>query len=126
MIALERLDVAERLYRVTGTGLYRDSLRLGLEVPIRHPLVNAGVAGQDSVQAVLYRGRVFWIWGDTPSIAHPLWNFHTSGATSQSARATEAWIPRWASISTTWSARTETSARWLRSRDRGPPGSPRW
>ena len=83
VIALERLDVAERLYRVTGAGLYRDSVRLGLEVPIRHPLVNAGVAGQDSVQAVLYRGKVFWIWGDTPSLAHPLWNFHTTGATSK-------------------------------------------
>ena len=83
VIGLERLDIAERLYRVTGTGLYRDSVRLGLPVPIGHPLVNAGVAGQDSVQALLYRGRVFWIWGDTPSIANPLWNFHTTGATSR-------------------------------------------
>jgi hypothetical protein len=82
LIALERLDVAERLYRVTGAGLYRDSVRLGLPVPIRHQLVNASVAGQDSVQTTLYQGRVFWIWGDTPWIAHPLGNFHTSGATS--------------------------------------------
>jgi len=83
VIGLERLDVAERLYRVTGAGLYRDSVRLGLEVPIRHPLGSAGVAGQDSAQAVLYRGKVFWIWGDTPSLAHPLWNYHTTGATSR-------------------------------------------
>src|SRR5262245_3953371 len=82
LIALERLDVAERLYRVTGAGLYRDSVRLGLPVPIRHPLVNAGVAGQDSVQALLYQGRIFWIWGDTPWLSRPLGNFHTSGATS--------------------------------------------
>jgi hypothetical protein len=82
LIALERLDVAERLYRVTGAGLYRDSIRLGLPVPIQHPLVNAGVAGQDSVQALLYQGRIFWIWGDTPWLSHPLGNFHTSGATS--------------------------------------------
>jgi hypothetical protein len=68
---------------VTGTGIYRESVRLGLEVPIRHPLVNADVAGQDSVEAVFYRGRVFWIWGDTPSIAHPLWNYHATGATSR-------------------------------------------
>jgi hypothetical protein len=81
-IALERLDVAERLYRVTGAGLYRDSIRLGLAVPIRHPLVNAGVAGQDSVQALVYQGRIFWLWGDTPWLSHPLGNFHTSGATS--------------------------------------------
>jgi hypothetical protein len=83
LIALERLDVAERLYRVTGAGLYRDSVRLGVPVPIRHPLVNAGVAGQDSVQALRYEGRLFWIWGDTPWLAHPLGNFHTSGATSE-------------------------------------------
>jgi hypothetical protein len=83
LIALERLDVAERLYRVTGAGLYRDSIRLGLSAPIRHPLVNAGVAGQDSVQALVYQGLLFWIWGDTPWLSHPLGNFHTSGATSQ-------------------------------------------
>ncbi len=82
-IALERIDIAERLYRVTGAGIYRDSTRLGLEVPIREPLVNANVAGQDSVQTVVYQGRVFWIWGDTPSLDHPLWNFHTTGATSE-------------------------------------------
>jgi hypothetical protein len=86
IVPLERLEVAERLYRVTGAGLYRDSVRLGLPVPIRHPLVNAGVAGQDSVQAVLFRGLVFWLWGDTPSLAHPLWNFHTTGATSRLPR----------------------------------------
>ena len=34
------------------------------------------------MQALLYQGRVFWIWGDTPWLAHPLGNFHTSGATS--------------------------------------------
>jgi hypothetical protein len=82
-IPLDRVQIAERLYRVTGAGIYRDSVRLGLDVPIRHPLVNAGVAGQDSVQAAVYRGRVFWIWGDTPSLAHPLRNFHATGAASQ-------------------------------------------
>ena len=83
VIAVDRLDIAERLYRVTGAGIYRDSVRLGLPVPIRRPLVNADVAGQDSVQTTLYQGRVFWLWGDTPSLAHPLWNFHTTGATSK-------------------------------------------
>ena len=83
VIAIDRLDIAERLYRVTGAGIYRDSVRLGLDVPIRRPLVNADVAGQDSVQTAVYRGLVFWIWGDTPSLAHPLGNFHTTGATSK-------------------------------------------
>jgi hypothetical protein len=83
VVPLERNQIAERLYRITGAGIYRDSARLGLDVPTGHPLLNAGVAGQDSVQAVLYRGEIFWTWGDTPSISHPLWNFDTSGARSR-------------------------------------------
>jgi len=83
VIEVDRTDIAERLYRLTGAGIYRDSVRLGLDVPIEEPLVNADVAGQDSVQATLYDGRVFWVWGDTPGLSHPLWNFHTSGATSK-------------------------------------------
>ena len=83
VIEIDRLDIAERLYRVTGAGIYRDSVRLGLPVPIEEPLVNADVAGQDSVQTTLYDGSVFWVWGDTPGLSHPLWNFHTSGATSR-------------------------------------------
>jgi hypothetical protein len=82
-IKLKRLNIAERLYRVTGEGIYRDSVLLGKKPPIQQPLLNAKVAGSDSVVNAIYRGRLFWFWGDTNRPAYPLGNFHVPGATSQ-------------------------------------------
>lgn len=81
-VKLKRLNIAERLYRVTGEGLYRDSLLLGHPVPLTRPLINGGVLGQDSVQAVVHRGAIRWFWGDTNRAGYPLGLFRTSGATS--------------------------------------------
>jgi hypothetical protein len=81
-LEMKRLNLAERLYRITGEGIYRDSLRLGKPTPIEHPLLNAQVVGQDSAQAAVYRGRVHWFWGDTTQVRYPLGNFRTSGAVS--------------------------------------------
>jgi hypothetical protein len=82
VLPVTRLNIAERLYRITGEGLYRDTLLLGKESPIEEPLLNAQVTGQDSVQAALYRGKIFWFWGDTDRLGYPLGNFRTTGATS--------------------------------------------
>jgi hypothetical protein len=81
-IELGRTMIAERLYRVTGEGIYRESVLAGLPVPVREPLLNAQVTGQDSVQMAEYRGRLWWLWGDTNRASYPLGNFATSGATS--------------------------------------------
>lgn len=81
-IKIKRLNVAERLYRSTGAGIYRDSVLLGRQVPIKHPLLNAKVVGLDSVQASVYQGRIYWFWGDTNRPAYPLGSFSTTGATS--------------------------------------------
>lgn len=81
-LELRRVNVAERLYRVTGGGIYADSVKLGLEAPIRQPLRNGLVFGQDSVVNALYRGRLFWFWGDTNRPGYPLGNFSVSGAVS--------------------------------------------
>jgi len=54
-IRIKRINVAERLYRVTGLGIYRDSVLLGEAVPLAHPLLSARVTGQDSVLSVPYR-----------------------------------------------------------------------
>jgi len=81
-IRLKRVDVAERLYRVTGQGIYGDSLLLGEPVPIAEPVLNAQVMGQDSVQAAVYRGKIRWFWGDTARPGYPLGQFRVSGATS--------------------------------------------
>ncbi|MEX0711918.1 MAG: hypothetical protein WD278_06190, partial [Pirellulales bacterium] len=63
--SIKRLNVAERLYRVTGAGIYRDSLLVGEEAPIERPLLNAQVFGSDSVVTALYGGKLWWFWGDT-------------------------------------------------------------
>lgn len=81
-IAATRMLPAERLYRVTGGGIHRDSVLLGLEAPIAAPTINGLVVGQDSVFTAVHRDRVRWIWGDTTRPAYPLGNFHASGATT--------------------------------------------
>jgi hypothetical protein len=82
-IKLKRVNIAERLYRVTGEGIYRDSVLLGQPPPLRAPVLNAEVLGQDSVQATTYRGKIHWFWGDTQRARYPLGQFQTSGATSE-------------------------------------------
>jgi hypothetical protein len=82
-IRLRRVNIAERLYRVTGQGIYHDSLLLGDSVPIAEPVLNAQVMGQDSVQAAVYRGNIHWFWGDTARPSYPLGQFRVSGAASK-------------------------------------------
>lgn len=82
-IKIKRLNVAERLYRITGEGIYRDSVLLGRPTPIRQPISNAQVAGQDSCQAAVYHGKIHWFWGDTMRLSYPLGQYGTSGAVSE-------------------------------------------
>ncbi len=81
-LQLERLNLAERLYRVTGQGRYTDSVLLGAAAPVARPLLDTDVMGLDSAVTALYRGRVFWIWGDTNRVDAPLGNFASTGARS--------------------------------------------
>lgn len=78
-VKLKRTNIAERICRTTGQGIYRDSELLGLPVPLPG-LGNAGAMGSDSVQAVPYAGKVFWLWGDTNVPHYPLGNFQTTAA----------------------------------------------
>ncbi|MCC2669650.1 MAG: hypothetical protein K0Q72_2121 [Armatimonadetes bacterium] len=78
-----RQKIAERLYRLTGEGAYRDSILVGRKSPVKEPLLNAQVLGQDSVQNVVYQGKLFWMWGDTSRPSYPLGNFNMTGATSR-------------------------------------------
>jgi len=78
-VKLKRTNIAERIGRTTGQGQYRDSELLGLPCPLPN-LTNGGVMGQDSIQAVPYRGKVFWLWGDTNVSQYPLGNFQTTSA----------------------------------------------
>jgi hypothetical protein len=82
-IKIKRKNIAERLYRITGGGIYRDSVLLGRPTPIREPLLNGKVFGQDSTLTAVYGGKVYWFWGDTSRPTYPLGHFRMAGATSQ-------------------------------------------
>lgn len=81
-VTMTRVNVAERLYRVTGEGIYRDSILLGLKTPLANPLIDGLVMGQDTPSTNLYEGKLYWIWQDTERPAYALGNFDSSGATS--------------------------------------------
>ncbi len=83
VIKIKRINIAERLYRITGEGIYRDTMVLGLSPPIRRPALNAQVTGLDGGVATPYRGKIYWFWGDTNKLSYPLGHFGTSGATSE-------------------------------------------
>jgi hypothetical protein len=83
-VTIDRNNLAERLYRVTGAGIYQDSVAVGASVPISQPLLNANVKGQDSVQTAIYKGQIYWFWGDTLyQNGGGLGDFRTAGARSQ-------------------------------------------
>lgn len=82
-VKLQRLNIAERLYRITGQGIYRDSVLSGRPAPLKQPLLNGQVMGQDTVIATPYGGKIYWFWGDTDRASYPLGNFSASGATSE-------------------------------------------
>ncbi|HEX3314229.1 MAG TPA: hypothetical protein VHR72_05015, partial [Gemmataceae bacterium] len=73
---------AERLCRLTGEGTYRDTLLLGRKPPVGESPHPGRVAGQDSVEAAIYAGKVHWFWGDTARMSYPLGLFRTAGATT--------------------------------------------
>ncbi len=82
VLRMQRHNVAERLYRLTGSGIYRDSVLLRDPVPVRAESSGAVPTGMDSAQVALYRGELFWIWGDTPLLNNPVGNFRATGARS--------------------------------------------
>lgn len=81
-VKIRRINIAERLYRITGQGIYRDTVLLGRKPPSDQPLLNAQVTGQDSVLAAVYRHKLYWFYGDTNRVSYALGNFATTGATS--------------------------------------------
>ena len=82
VIKIDRLNIAERLYRITGQGIYSDSILTGQAVPLANPALNGQVTGQDSVYTCIYHDRLFWLWGDTNRPSYPLGHFWTAGAYS--------------------------------------------
>ncbi len=77
------INIAERLYRITGQGIYRDTVLLGRKAPIAQPLLNGKVTGQDGILNARYGGKLYWFYGDTNRLSYALGNFAMSGATTK-------------------------------------------
>ncbi len=81
-LKIHRINIAQRLYRLTGGGVYADSVLLGEKIPLKEPVLDGQVLGSDSVLNAVYRGKIYWFWGDTNHPAYPLGNFNVTGAAS--------------------------------------------
>jgi hypothetical protein len=78
-VEVRRTIVARRLGRLTGAGLFSESQKLGKELDWKE----SGIVGCDSVQNAVYRGRMFWAWGDTSLARYPLGIFDMTSATTE-------------------------------------------
>jgi len=77
-VEVQRHNIARRLGRLTGGGLFAESQKLGDERDWRE----SGIVGCDSVQNAAHRGRLFWLWGDTLIPSYPLGIFDGTSATT--------------------------------------------
>lgn len=78
-VKVRRRLPAKRLGRITGSGIFGESQKLGLQPEWR----GQGILGCDSVQTAVHKGRLHWAWGDTTLARHPLGLFHMIGATTE-------------------------------------------
>jgi hypothetical protein len=77
-VKVNRQNLAKRMGRLTGAGLFGESQKLGGELD----WFESGILGCDSVQIAEHRGKLFWAWGDTTMPNYPLGLFHMSSATT--------------------------------------------
>jgi len=77
-VKVTRTMLARCLGRLTGGGLFAESQKLGEDLDWKE----SGVLGCDSVQNAVYRGRLFWLWGDTTLPGYPLGIYDSSSATT--------------------------------------------
>jgi hypothetical protein len=78
-IEVDRRLPGKRLGRITGSGLFGESQKIGNQ----RDWHDQGVFGCDSVQNTLHNGRLFWLWGDTTLAHYPLGRFQMTGATTE-------------------------------------------
>jgi hypothetical protein len=83
VLKVKRENIAERIYRCTGEGIYRDSELLGLHVPVIGEEGKEPVVGQDGGLMLPFHGKFKWSWGDTSVARFPLGVFKSTGATSE-------------------------------------------
>lgn len=88
-IELARTSIAQRIGRMTGSGLFSESQKLGYQLDWKE----SGVVGCDSVQLTTYQGQLRWIWGDTSLHHYPLGIFDASSATTPPLTAADLTAP---------------------------------
>ena len=76
-----RQNIAERLYRLTGSGIYRSAVHPESEAVSGE--VSPPVAGLDSALATGYGGELFWVFGDARLLGRPLGSFRAHAARSR-------------------------------------------
>lgn len=69
-VYLTRTQLAERRFRLTGGGLYRDSYLVGAKVPAsaqNHTYIDkvSRSVGQDTLMLTRFKEDIFWFFGDT-------------------------------------------------------------
>ncbi len=77
-VTVQRTNVAKRLGRLTGGGIFGESQKLGERLDWKE----SGILGSDSIQNAVHRGKLFWAWGDTIVPKYPLGLFHMTSATT--------------------------------------------
>ncbi len=77
-VEVDRQVIAKRIGRLTGSGLFAESQKLGMAAPISE----SGIIGCDSVQNAIHQGKIFWFWGDSNLARYPLGIFQSTGATT--------------------------------------------
>ena len=75
-IEVERINVAKRLGRLTGAGLFAEQEKLGGG----SPLPASDIFGCDSVLMTPHGGKLFWLWGDTMLPGYPLGIYSSTAA----------------------------------------------
>ncbi len=80
-----RLNIAERVCRLTGSGVYRDSsiLEGGRQLPSLHK--SPDICRQSISQATVHDGKIFWVWKRSELCSDPLAEVACVGATSDLA-----------------------------------------
>ncbi len=73
-VKLKRTSIAARVGRLTGSGLFAESKKLGLHLNEHE----SKIVGCDSVHVTPWKGSYFWLWGDTTLHDYPLGFFKHS------------------------------------------------
>jgi hypothetical protein len=83
-------QIAVRLYRINGPGIFRDRVLLGQS---SSQGLNADMISQDGPMTALYQGRVYWTFGDTNHESAGHSNYRGSAASSAIPVDAERWFP---------------------------------